>query len=291
MRAHVRVTALASLLGVIFATTEGKADCGPVATALTAVEGYVVTVLPAPDGEGWCVLDGARFRSQTPGWPDFAADRLRMRQSPTEIEVDLQGLRASPRASDREVDQRLRSVMRLQSADLSGLVVRDPAAGVLTVSGARLELSSGAVLELDADIRGADLSPASVAVAAVTRATLVWRNDGRLPGPVMDLVGEGLTGTGGAAAVEASRAALAGAVEALPTAAIDDASRKALAAAVRAMPQGRGKLTLTLVSEEGIGAGRLALAALSGDPVSPKALDALFAGATITAAWQAGLSQ
>jgi hypothetical protein len=90
--------------------------------------------------------------------------------------------------------------------------------------------------------------------------------------------------------VDASRSVLAALVEALPAATLDDASRKALAAAVRAMPQGQGKLTLTLSAPAGIGAGRLAMAALADDPVSPGTLRALFDGATVTAVWQPGLA-
>jgi hypothetical protein len=106
----------------------------------------------------------------------------------------------------------------------------------------------------------------------------------------MDMAGEGLAGAPGDAAVDAARGALAGLVDALPDGVMDDASRKALEAVIGSLPQGRGKLTLTFVSEEGIGAARLAVAALSGEPLSPKAMAALFDGATISAAWQPGLA-
>jgi hypothetical protein len=288
----IRATAivLSSSLMVLPIFAEGTPDCARLAEALTVIEGYAVTVPPAGPEQGWCVLDGARFRSQAEGRPDLAVDRLRLRLSATEVDLDLQGLRAAPRPSDRTVDDRLRSLMRLQSADLRLRAVHDPVAGVLNLSGLRLDLSSGARLELDAEIRGANLVPASLALGAVTGMKLVWRNDGKVLGPVMDLAGEDLSGAAGSSAVDATRAAFAEVVRALPVSALDDASRKALAAAVGALPQGRGKLTLTFVSEDGIGAARLAVVALSDDALSPKALEALLDGATITAAWQPGLA-
>lgn len=290
MKIRAAAIVLSSLLMAMPSFAEGTPDCGAVTEALTRIEGYAVTVPPAWPDQGWCVLDGARFRSQAEGLPDLAVGRLRLQQSATEVDLDLQGLRAAPRASDRAVDDRLRSLMRLQSADLRLRAVHDPEAGVLNLSGLRLDLSSGARLELDAEIRGANLAPASLALGAVTRMTLVFRNDGKVLAPVMDLAGEDLSGATGTAAVDAAREALAEVVRALPVAALDEASRKALGAAVGALPQGRGKLTLIFVSEDGIGAARLAVAALSEAPLSPKALQALLDGATITAAWQPGLS-
>jgi hypothetical protein len=272
------------------AFAEGTPDCGRITAALGAIEGYAATVPPAGPDQGWCVLDGARLRSEMPGRPDLAVERLRLRQSATEAELDLQGLRATPRASDERMDDRLRSLMRLQSADLRLRAAHDPVAGVLTLSGLRLDLSSGARLELDAEIRGASLDPATLAQGAVTQALLVWKNDGKVAGPLMDLAGEGLNGAPGTAAIDAARASLAEIVRALPGAALDDASRKALEAAVAALPQGRGKLTLTFRSAGGIGPARLAVAALSEAPLSPGGLSALLEGATISAAWQSGLS-
>lgn len=290
MTIHTMSLAVCCALLAGAALAEEAPGCGQVLEALSTLQGYQATIPPAGPDQGWCVLDGASFRSQMPGWPDLAADRLRLQQSATEMELDLKGLRAAPRPTDREVDDRVRSLMRLQSADLRLRAVHDPEAGVLSISGLRLDLSGGTTLELDAEIRGADLSLASLALGAVTQASLVWRNDGRLMRPVMDLAGEGLAGSSGTAAVDAARVALAGLVDALPLAAVDDASRKALEEMVRSLPQGRGKLTLAFVSKDGIGATRLAVAALSDDPMSAKALGALFDGATITAAWQPGLA-
>jgi hypothetical protein len=153
-----------------------------------------------------------------------------------------------------------------------------------------LRLSGGTELTLEADMKGAGLAPASLAAGAVTRLDLRWRSDGRLAAPVMELAGESLVGVGGTAAVDAARAALAAAVAALLAKALSDDSRAALAALVADLPQGRGKLQLTLSSEGGISAARIALAAFSGDPFGPKALAALFSDARIDAVWVPGLA-
>jgi hypothetical protein len=290
MKSGVAVAALSFVLTAGLAVAEERPDCGRISAALTAIEGYQVLIPPAGPDSGWCVLDGASFRSKRAGWPDLATDRLRLRQTATEVDLDLQGLRVAPRPEDREIDDRLRSLLRLQSADLRMRALHDPEAGVLSLAGLRLDLSGGTMVELAADIRGANLSPASLALGAVTQARLVWRNDGKLLRPMMDMAGESLAGAPGDAAVDAARGALAGLVDALPDGVMDDASRKALEAVIGSLPQGRGKLTLTFVSEEGIGAARLAVAALSGEPLSPKAMAALFDGATISAAWQPGLA-
>jgi hypothetical protein len=285
----VGVACLASLLAFPV-LAEGAQDCGPATLALKSLEGYQVTIPPAGPEQGWCVLDGASFRSQVAGWPDLDAERLRLRQTATEFELDVQGLRATAKASDRDMDDRLRSLMRLQSGDLRLRAMHDVEADVVRVTGLRLRLSGGTTVELDAEIKGAGLSMASLPLGAVTRADLVWRNDGKLLRPVMDMAGEGLAGAPGAAAVDAARVALADMVDILPVAALDDASRKALEEAVGSMPQGRGKLTLSFASQEGIGAARLAVAALAGEPLSAKSLATLLDGATIRAVWQPGLA-
>jgi hypothetical protein len=290
MTLRVAGVAFLSVLLAFPALAEGSPDCGPVTSALMAIEGYQVTIPPAGTDNGWCVLDGTRFSSQVSGLPDVDVDRLRLRQSATELELDLQGLRVTANASDRDMDDRLRSLLRLQTADLSLRAVHDAENGVLTVTGLQFDLSGGTSVELDAVIRGANLSPGSLALGAVTRANLVWRNDGKLLRPVMDMAGEGLAGEPGTPAVDAARAALSDVVDALPGEAVNDASRKALGEVVGSLPQGRGKLTLTFASTDGIGAARLAVAALSGDAMSAKTLATLLDGATITATWQPGLA-
>lgn len=266
-------------------------DCAGLVASLTAIDGYEAMIPPSGPDQGWCVLDGATLRSRLPGWPNLSAERLRVRPSATEVEVELTGLRITPRLGDRDVDDRVRAILRLQSLDLRLRAVHDPASGVLTLTEAMVELSGGTRLRLEAEIRGAaGLSWTALGQGAVTRAAVDWRNDGRLLRPVMELAGEDLTGAQDGAAVDAAREALAGLVAALPAAALDKAARKALDALVAALPQGRGRLTLGMTSPDGIGAARIAVAALTGDPLGEKALAAVLEGATITADWQPGLA-
>lgn len=290
MKATLAAMCLSLAFTAVEAAAEDAPDCGAMTEVLSTLDSYDVSIPPAAAEDGWCVLDRATFRSQLPGWPDLTTDRLRLRHSTTWFELDLKGLRAVPKPSDKKIDDRLRSLMRLQTADLRLRAVHDPEAGVLTLSGLGLELSGGTVLELDGDLKGATLSLSSLLLGAVMRANLVWRSDGKLARPLMDMAGEGLAGAPGPEAVDAAQRALAALVDALPAAALDDNSRKALLAAVAALPQGRGKLTLTLVSPGGIGSARVAVVSLSGDPMSPEALGTILDGATISAAWQPGLA-
>jgi hypothetical protein len=106
----------------------------------------------------------------------------------------------------------------------------------------------------------------------------------------MELAGGRLSGAEGGAAVDAARQALGALVAALPEAALSDEARTALDQTVAALPQGPGRLVLIFTSDDGIGAARVAIAALSGDPWSPKALAGLLDGAWIEADWQPGLA-
>ncbi|MCX7288025.1 MAG: hypothetical protein NTW20_10835, partial [Rhodobacterales bacterium] len=106
MTRRLVAVALSFQLAAFAAGAEVGPDCGQAATALTSHDGYDVTIPPAGPDEGWCVLDGASFRSRMPGWPDLAVRRLRLRQTATEIELDLAGLRAAPGPAHREVDDR-----------------------------------------------------------------------------------------------------------------------------------------------------------------------------------------
>ncbi len=282
------------LLAASDAGAEAAPDCAGLTAALGAINGYALTVPPGGPAEGWCVLDGATLRSTSPGWPNLSADRLRLR-SGTEgnsprIEIEATGLRILPTVGDAAMDDRLRALFRLQSADLWLDAARNEDEDSLELRSLTLRLSGGTELTLAARIRGAGLAPATLAGGAVTRLDLQWRSDGRLASPAMELAGETLVGVDGGAAVDATRQALAAIVAALPQAALTDDSRAALEALVADLPQGRGKLALTLTSESGIGAARIALAVLSDDPAGQKALAALFSDARIDAVWAPGLA-
>jgi hypothetical protein len=79
-------------------------------------------------------------------------------------------------------------------------------------------------------------------------------------------------------------------IEAMPGDSLPEDAGKALQAFVAALPQGRGRLVLDFVSEDGIGAAQVALLALAEQPTAPKALARLFAGSGIGASWTAGMA-
>ena len=270
------------------------ADCATLTDALRTVPGYVLTVPPAGPEGGWCVLDGALLRSEAEGNPDLSAERLRLRAAaadgvPVMLEVDMVGLRIRPKAGDRALDDRVRGLLRLQSADLRLLAVADPATGSLRIETLVLRLSGGTEVQLSAEVAGAGL--ATLATGRLVALDLSWRSDGRLLRPLMALAGEGLApDLTESQAVDAAREALRRGLAALPEAMFQDESRSALERVVTAMPQGRGRLALSLRSAEGIGASRLLMAALVGDPLGPEALAQLFQGARLTADWTPGMA-
>lgn len=289
--------ACAISLGLIFSTPAQAepATCAALTAVLTSIGGYSLTAPPAGDSEGWCVLDGARLRPDGDG-PNISVETLRVKGeavdgAPVSIEVDLTGLRISPSLSDRGMDDRLRALFRLQTADLRLSAQRKEAADMLELRDGKVMLSGGTEVTFSADLAGADLSAASLLTGALTQLDLTWKNDGRLLRPAMEAAGEGLVeGASGSAAVDAARGALDKLVDAMPAGVFVGDSQKELAALIPALPQGRGRLVLALTSEDGIGAARLAVAALSDDPLGTSAMARLFAGTQLTADWQPGLA-
>lgn len=291
MRTAASPLCLILALGATPAARAEAVDCATLTAGLRGLEGYAFSAPPAGPQDGWCVLDGARLASDRPGLPDLSASHLRIRgegEPLARLEVEMTDLRVTPRAGDDALDAGLRSMIRLQRADLRLSLVQD--AGTVRLEDAMLRLSGGTELALNADIVADGITLAALALGRVTRAELDWRNDGRLLRPVMESAGERLVGQPGDAAVAAVRAALAEVLAALPEAALADEARRGLERLVAALPQGRGRLQLVLTAPEGIGAARLALAALSDDPTGPEAMERLFSGATITARWQPGIA-
>lgn len=258
------------------------------------MEGYALTVPPAGPEDGWCVLDGLVLRSDVPERPDVTVDRLRLRGLvdngvPVSFEVDLAGLRIRPKVGDRALDDRLRGVLRLQSADLRLLVLADPATDTLRLENLDLALSGGMELSLSADVAGAGF--AALAEGRLVSFDLTWRNDGRLLRPLMALSGERMApDLTESQAVDAAREALRGALAALPEAMFQEEARGALERMITALPQGRGRLVLSFAAEEGIGAARMMMAGLADDPLGADAMAQLFEGARLTANWTPGIS-
>jgi hypothetical protein len=271
-------------------------DCAALARALQSVGGYEMTALPQGMDEGWCVLDGANLRAAAGDAPELSAERLRLRgsltsEAPASLEIDIAGLRLSPKLGDKALDDRLRSLVRLQTVDFRLTVAEDAEAGVIALRQGEIRLSGGSELRFNAGVRGKGLSLASFLRGKLISLDLEWRNDGKLLRPVMEIAGERLDKTAtGAATVDVSRRALRQLVDTLPAASLPDPSRKALEKLIRVLPQGRGVLTLSFTSDKGMGAIDLASVALSDDPLAAAALERLLQGSMIWADWTPGLA-
>jgi hypothetical protein len=93
----------------------------------------------------------------------------------------------------------------------------------------------------------------------------------------------------GGAAVDVACEALRDLAENLPAGALVGDTPDEVKKLVEALPQGRGRLDLDFRPEVGIGAGRLAIVALSDEPTGPAALGRLFADTSLRIDWQPGL--
>jgi hypothetical protein len=287
---------LGVLLGLLAGPVSGQtaATCEMLVGALRDLSGLDLSAPPATDVEGWCVLDSARLAGE--GAPRITVQRLRIKGEALDgaliaLEIDGAGLRVTPALADRDIDGWLRDLMRLQTADLRLSVRRDEAADALVLRDGYFALSGGSEVKLSARIAAATLAASSVLTGRVTELDLTWKNDGRTLRPAMEALGEGLVdGVGGSTAVDATRVFLRQHADSLPDALFQGDDRDELEQLIAAVPQGRGRLALSFVSEAGIGATKLAIAALSDDPLSPAALARLFEGASLSLDWQAGLA-
>ena len=272
------------------------ADCAGLVAPLQAIDGYAFQAPPAANEGDWCVFDGATLRTTAADRPNFLASRVRLQGTLDDgalvaLAVDIAGFRVQPKAGDRSMDDRLRSLFRLQTAVVSGSAAVNGQVGQLEIRDLTLALQDGAELRLDADLQGAGLDAVSILAGSLTRLELQWRNDGRVLRPLMELAGERITpGATGIDAVDATRAVLGDLVAALPATILADEADKELLQLVAALPQGRGRLTLALQSSAGISAARVAVAALSAAPIGPESLGRLFAGSQVTVDWLPGLA-
>jgi hypothetical protein len=283
--------ALASGLAVP-APAEDAPECRALVAVLQDLSGYAVTAPPAAPDDVWCVLDGARL-TPTRG-PELAAKRLRvsgrLKDGALEVvTVDAGGLQLLSKAGAAKPPDWLGSATRLQTADLSLSLYRNEAEDLLEVRSFMLTFSGGSRIEIDARIRGAGLSAASILTGSLTELRLRWRSDGRILRPAMEAAGLAMGDAAeGAAPVDAARAALLEIVGNLPDEILFEDAAKELARFLRALPQGRGRLVLSLTSD-GIGAAELGLLALADDPTGPEALARLLAGSVLTVDWLPGL--
>ncbi|MBN8632718.1 MAG: hypothetical protein J0L76_17925 [Rhodobacterales bacterium] len=294
MRLRLAAALLAALAG--FAQAEPSAlGCAELGEVLTDLTGYTLALPPAPNVEGWCIADSAVLRAE--GRPRITVERLHLAGQavdgvPESLSLVLGGMRVVPELSDRSMDPRLASMLRLQTVDAMMLKLRrSPGAEGVQLEDGVIVLSGGTELSFEASFLGGGFSAREMIPAALTSLHLDWRNDGRLLRPVMEVAGERLVeGATGSAAVDATRREMLALVANLPDSAMEGDAANELRKAVEALPQGHGRLKLEFVSKAGIGLARLALAAVSDAPTGPDALGRLFADGRLTVDWQPGLA-
>jgi hypothetical protein len=274
--------------------------CGTVVAGLQRfVAGYELTDPRPVLVEGWCRIDGAVFKGKAKDAPEIRAKTLRLRGvgvngALTALEVEATGIKVAPKIGDRAMDARMRSFLRLQTAELALSADWDKDADVLAIRELVLTLPGRNRLTLSARIEGADLSGASALLGgAVTSLGLELVTDGRVARPVVQALGTRLVPEGAdeGQAVLAVRALLGEVVEAMPAATLDRESRFALSAMVAGLPQTTGTLKLVLAAEDGISPARVALNGLRKEPLSKAALATLFEGVTLSADWAPGAVQ
>jgi hypothetical protein len=281
--------ALVLLAGPVGAET-APAACGDLVALVSGVVGDLVMPQHATQ-DGWCVLDGARSSGEV----RVSAEALRVRGEMLDdrlvaLEVEGEGLRVAPALNNRDMPGWLRDLLRLQSADVHLVLLRDDNRDAVMVQTSRLTLSGGSKFIVTGEVAGAELSKASVLTGRVTQLYLEWQNDGRTLRPVLEAWGERLQpGTTGTKAVLAARAALLGLVEAMPAGSLLDGMPEGVEGFIAALPQGRGRLMLMAGSDEGFGLAQLGLLALADDPTAPEALARAFKGTRISIAWTPGL--
>lgn len=284
-------------LGVL-AQDATAADCATLVAGLTGLSGgYEVSEARPVDTDGWCQMDGMVLRSKAEDVPTISARTARARGTEvagtlTALDVEISGLKVAPKIGDRSMDDRLRSFLRLQTADVVFSAAWNKDADVLVISELVVTLPGRNRLTLKADIKGADLSAvASLLGGGVTVLDVELVTDGRIARPLMQMAGERMLpdGADDSEAVAAVRDVLAAVIEAIPAATLDHAGKSELTALLRGLPQTTGTLKLGLRSEAGISPARLAVNGLRKNPLAPVALAKLFDDVALAVDWQAGV--
>ena len=299
MKMRPKLSAFALVCGLTLCATAKATptDCASLSGMFETAAGYTLTSQPLGEADGWCIFDRAVLKGAGPDQPDISIKRLRIRGTeadgvPTSVEIDIAGLKVTPKITDTTTDDRLRSLFRLQTADFRLSAMRNETEDRLEFRDGMLRLSGGTEVEFSANLDRAQLTVGSVLTGALTSLDLKWQNDGRLLRPALEAAGAALVADAkGSAAVDAAREGLMTLVAALPAERMEGESADEIEKLISAMPQGRGRLTLNFFSERGIGATELALYAMSEDPKSPSALARLLANSTVKVDWQPGLSQ
>jgi hypothetical protein len=295
---HWVLGALVAVLPVCAVAEDAKpADCARLVAGLGGISGgHELRDARPVEVDGWCQLDGAMLRGMAEDVPNISARSARVRGTEQDgelrsLELEVGGLKVAPKIGDRGMDDRLRSFLRLQTADLVLSAAWDKEADLLAIRNLVLTLPGRNRLTLSGEIKGADLSAmTSLLGGSVTVLDLELVTDGRIARPVMQMTGERMLPEGAepSGAVAVARKHMAEVVEAMPEAALDSEGKFALTAMVSGMPQTTGKLVLQMRSGDGISPARLALNGLRDDPLAPPALAKLFDGVTLMADWQPG---
>jgi hypothetical protein len=291
MRLSLGLVLAVGLAGAASADT--AMECRELGALVEALTGYSLTVPPAPNVAAWCVADGAVLRAE--GWPRITVERLHLAGTKVDgkaesLSLVIGGLRVVPDLDDRSMDPRLRAALRLQTVDMMLTVRRSKVFDGLELRAGVIALSGGTELLVEADLLGAGFDTRTLLSSALSKLELEWKNDGQTLRPVMEALGERLVdGVAGSTAVDAARLFLRQTAENMPETLFMGSSRDELAQLVAALPLGRGRLVMAFQAEAGIGATKLAIAALSGDPLSAEVLTRLFAGASLSLDWQPGL--
>jgi hypothetical protein len=291
MRLSLPLAVMLALAGPLHAET--ALPCAEVTALVQELTGLALPAPPsAPDVDGWCSIPGARLSA--PGGAEVSVRALRLRGSaaegvPVMLALALEGARLTPGGGAADLPLWVQDMLRLQTADVALLVQVDPAGDGLDLRSFTLALSGGTELELQAQLSGAGLTRAALVTARLTRLTLRWKADGRLPGPALAAAGQALGAAPGAPAQAAARAALQGLAEGLPDASLSEGSAEALQALIGDLPEGRGRLELRLGAPQGIGAASVARLALADDPSSPEALGRFLEGVSLSVDWRPGL--
>lgn len=273
--------------------TGEPAGCPMLVDWLKQASGLIITAPPAPDVDGWCVLDGVR--TTVDGAVRVSADRLRLRGETVDgglagLEIKGKGVRLAPALNNRDMPDWLRDLVRLQSADLHLAVQRDAARDVLVVQTVQLRLSGGSEILVMGEVAGGDLGASSLLTARLTKLSVEWQNDGRLLAPILEAWGRGLEpGSSGPKALRAARSAIEDVVAALPEGTVTNGLPEGMDGFIAALPHGRGRLMLTASSQNGIGAAQLGLLALSEDPTAPAVLARFLSGTQVGLSWTPGL--
>ncbi len=287
----------AALLALPVGAWAEDADCAALVAGLKGISGgYEITEARPFEADGWCRIDGLVLRGKAEDVPNISAKTARARGTRvdgvlTALEVEATGVRVAPKIGDRRMDDRLRSFLRLQTADLLLSATWDEDADVLSVGTLAVTLPGRNRLGLSAEIKGADLSSATALLGgSVTALDVQLVTDGRVAGPVMEMAGRRMLpdGADDGSAVAAVREVLAGVIDAMPAAALDDEGKSELTRMLAGLPRTTGTLEFGLRSGDGISPARLALHGLRDDPLAPTALAALFEGAALTVDWQPG---